>query len=312
MKKILLLSLLLWATTASAKDLITTVAMVNNDAITSYQLDQKLAAARATDPRQGDLGPEEQTALRKTLLDSLIEDLLVDQQIRELGLKVSEPELEAAIDDVQKQNKLTREQLITALLAQGMQFSDYRQNLRKEILRYKLVAKEVHSKVEVTMTEVRSYFAAHQADYLAPPTLHLLRLGIPLPKDSTAAQKNELMQQAQVARQQLLAGKPLTEVLAGLGGGAEGGDMGTLVETELNSQLAGMVADLKPGQVSEPAAALDSIHIFQVLERTPARAELTDEISAAIEKILAAQNSEKRFSAWKKELRAAAVIDIRI
>jgi peptidyl-prolyl cis-trans isomerase SurA len=308
MRRILPCLLLLWATSLNAAPLITTVAMVNNDVVTSYQLEKNLATA--TGQRQ--LSPEEQSTLRLKVLNGMIEELLVEQRIRELGLSVSAQELNSAIEDVQRQNKLTREQLKTALDAQGMSFSDYQKNLRKEILRYKLIAREVRSKVEVTKAEIREYFNAHQAEYMSLPTLRLGRISYPLAEDSDEKSKEQFIQQAQVARQQLLDGKPFAEVLSSLGGDVEGGDMGTMIEEEMNPTLQEMIEGLTVGQVNQPTEALGSIHIFQVLERTPAKAELDAQISSTIEKILAEQNSEKRFNEWKKELRKDAVVDIRI
>ncbi len=312
MKKILLLALLLlWTTNAAATTLIKTVAMVNNDIVTSYQLDKKLAVAMTSEESNRQLSREEHSALCLRVLNAMIEDLLVEQRIKELGLSVSDQDLDSAIEDVQRQNKLTGEQLKTALQAQGMSFADYRSDLSKEILRYKLIAREVRSKVEVTNTEIREYFNAHEAEYMTLPTLRLGRVSYPLPPDADAKVKERLIQQAQIARRQLLDGKPFAEVLKAQGG-AEGGDMGIMSEEELNPHLHQMVNGLQAGQVCEPMETPDSIHIFQVLERTPAKAELDDEVSSAIEKILAAQNSEKRFAEWKKELRKDAVVDIRI
>jgi peptidyl-prolyl cis-trans isomerase SurA len=313
MKKILLFSLLLlWTPAVYATTLIKTVAMVNNDAVTSYQLEKKLATAMASESSPRQLSQQEYAELRLKILNGMIEDLLVEQRIREIGLTVTEEELTSAIEDVQRQNKLTREQLETALQAQGMSFDDYQQNLRKEILRYKLIAREVQSKIEVTKTEIREYFNAHEAEYMTQPTLRLGRISYPLPTGADEKTRERLLQQAQIARQQLLGGKPFEEVLASLGGEAEGGDMGSMIEKEMNPELRLMVAGLGVGEVNEPTEALGSIHIFQVLERTPAKAELTEEISSKIEKMLSEQNSEKRFSEWKKELRNEAIIDIRI
>jgi len=313
MKKIILTSLLLLCSNSIyAETLIKTVAIVNNDVITSFQLEKALATAMAASQGKRQFSMEEHAALRLTVLNGLIEDRLVEQRIRELGLSVTEQELNSAIEDVQRQNKLTSEQLKTALQAQGMSFDSYRQDLRKEILRYKLIAKEVRSKVEVTNVEIREYFDAHKDAYMSQPSLHLMRISFPLPKDANEAQIVQLKQKAQIARQQLLDGKPFAEVLAGIGPDADGGDMGTMVEKEMHPELRKLVAGLTVGQINEPAEALGSIHIFQLLERTPAKAELSEEISAAIEKIIAAQNSEKRFAEWKQELRKDAAVDIRI
>ncbi len=313
MKKLFLFTLLfLCTTTVNAAMLIKTVAMVNNDAVTSYQLDKKMATAMALETNRRQLSLEDHSALRTEVLNSMIEDLLVEQRIQELGLSVSDQDLESAIEDVQRQNKLTSEQLKTALQAQGTSYADYRKDLRKEILRYKLIAREVRSKVEVTKAEIRAYFSAHEADYMTEPTLRLGRISYPVASDADIKIKEQLTQQVQIVRQQLLGGKPFDEVLSSLGGEAEGGDMGTMVEKELNLELHQGIVGLKIGEVSEPLEIQGSIFICQVLDRTPAKAELNEDISIAIENILAAQNSEKRFSEWKKELRKDAIVDIRI
>ena len=312
MKKLLLAALLLMGSSAVAAPLVKVVAVVNNDVVTSYQLDKQLTLTMVTDTDKRRRDKEEYQKLRREVLDKMIEDLLAEQRIRELGLTVSEQELDTAIADVQRQNKLTLDQLKSALKAQGMSYADYRENLRKEILRYKLVGREVRSKVEVTRQQIRDYFSAHEADYRVPPTLHLTRISYPLDKKSDAKTRERFAQQLQIARRQLLDGKPFAEVLNGLEGKPEGGDMGTLVEKEMNPQLQKVVANLSAGQVSEPQEAFGSLQIFQVTERTPAHADLTPEISKGIEKILATQNGEKRLEEWKKELRKDAVIDIRL
>lgn len=313
MKNIFLIALLFLSTaTVDAAILIKTVAMVNNDAVTSFQLDKKMATTMALESDRRQLSQEEHSDLRIKVLNGMIEDLLVEQRIQEIGLVVTDQDLNSAIEDVQRQNKLTSEQLKTALQAQGTSFADYRRDLRKEILRYKLISREVRSKVEVTKAEIRTYFDSHQAEYMTEPTLRLGRISCPLASDADTKVKEQLIQQVQIARQQLLGGKPFDEVLSSLGGEAEGGDMGTMVEKDLNPELHQGIYGLKIGEVSEPLEVQGSIFICQVLDRTPAKAELSEDISRAIEKILAGQNTEKRFSEWKKELRKDAVVDIRI
>lgn len=308
-KPLPLLLLFLWIGTLHAEPLITVVALVNNDVVTSYQLEQKLVEMKSL-AQQG-AATQVETSDRE-VLNLLIEDLLVQQRIAQLGLSVSDQELTSAIEDVQRQNKLTLEQLQTALQAQGVSMADYRQNLRKEILRYKLINQEVRSKVEVTRTQICDYFDAHRSEFTQPPSLHLARLSFPLAVTANDELRQRLMQQARIARQQLLAGKNLEDVIRDSGGAAEGGDMGVMAETELHPELQKAIEGLTAGEVSEPTLALGGLHVCKVIERTPATAELTDDVSASIEKILSEQNSEKRFAEWKKELRKGAVIDIRL
>ncbi|MBE0597940.1 MAG: peptidyl-prolyl cis-trans isomerase, partial [Desulfuromonadales bacterium] len=178
-------------------------AVVNDEVITTYQLEKELA----------EQGVEKSPAARRQALEALIEETLISQRVEALGLKVTEEELEAAIEDVQRQNKLTREQLVEALRSQGMEFTEYRENLRRQILRFKLLGREVQAKVEVTSQEVRDYFRAHIDDYREAPNVRLNRLTFPIPPRASEEQMATIRQQAAEALARLRGGESFTSVL---------------------------------------------------------------------------------------------------
>ena len=116
-------------------------AVVNKDIITTYQLDLKLQEQLAKQERKP--SPAQLGALRQEMLSRMIEETLVQQRIKALNLNVSEEEIETALLDVQQKNKMTREALEDAVTSQGLDLEDYRDNLKKQILRYKLISEEV-------------------------------------------------------------------------------------------------------------------------------------------------------------------------
>src|SRR5665647_822803 len=133
-KEWLLLSFcLLLPFNAPALELNRIVAVINNDAVTSLQLDKALATGTGT-PAIDE---------RRQILERLIEESLIRQRAEEVGLTVSDDEVEAAVQDVLRQNRLSKEQLDVALAQQGITPDDYRQSLRRQILRFKLVGREV-------------------------------------------------------------------------------------------------------------------------------------------------------------------------
>ncbi|MDT8420129.1 MAG: SurA N-terminal domain-containing protein [Desulfuromonadales bacterium] len=285
-------------------------AIVNNDIITTFQLEQAMAAEQPG--VHGSATPEEaQQKLRNKVLQQMIDEKLLKQRISELGLSVAETEVDAAIDDVQRQNNLTREQLIDALLAQGMDFASYRQNLQEEILRYKLIGREVNSKTEVTNKEIRAYFREHIDEYRVTPTVHLQRISFALPADPESEQTAAVYELAAAVRDKLsLDRQPYDAVLASLGNAAEGADMGFLEEQELLPVVQQAIGGLETGQVSEPVAAANQLHLFLVAERNPGDSALFDRVSGEIKEILMKQNTEKRFLEWSRELREQAYIKI--
>ena len=155
--------ILLLVTNVSAEVVSKVAAVVNDAIITTHQLETALQEALAANPAAQSLDAAEKDKLRRQLLDKLIEEELVAERVKQLRLKVSDEDVDAAIDDVQQQNKLSREQLKMALQQQGMTFESYRENLRKQILRFKLIGVEVRNKAEVTSAEVREYYREHIA-----------------------------------------------------------------------------------------------------------------------------------------------------
>ena len=144
-------------------------AVVNDTIITTYQLDQKIIEIAAQNPDYAKLDAAALKAFRLEVLNGMIEEELLLQRADDLGLSVSDDALNAAIDDVQQQNKLTRLQLIAALEQQGMSFDSYRDNMQNQILRYQLIGQEVQSKIDVTGQEIRLYYEEHIEDYRNPP-----------------------------------------------------------------------------------------------------------------------------------------------
>jgi len=311
--RIILLALLLTSLAAPlrAATVSGVAAVVNDRVITTHQLDQAVAAALEGKPQPP---PVELANLRSQLLSRLIEDSLVEQKIAELGLKVSDEEVEAAIRDVQKQNHLTREQLVAALQAQGMDFAAYREGLRKQMLRFKLVGREVQSKVEVTNQDALDYFREHIDDYREAPYMRISRITFPVPSTASAKAREAIRAQAEEARQKLLAGEDLNVVLKTYAAaGAEGGDMGTFKEGELSDVFDQAIRDLQQGQVSEVVdGPQGNLYLFKVEVRKPGTIRKFDTVKGEIEKTLLEKKREDRFKEWAQGLRKDAYIDIRI
>ena len=308
---LLLFSLFLSIMPVAAKTLNKVVAVVNNEIISSFQLDKAVVAALAQNPNNNQLTTEEFDQMKDQVLKKMVNDKLLEQRITELNLKVSDPELDGAIEDVQLKNGLTRETLEKALVAQGITMPKYRDQIKKEILRYKLLSREVNYKILVTSNEVYNYFNEHLDEYKIEPKVRVNRISYEIPTDSEA-QVAELHKQVDVSRDLLLNGEDFKKVLADQGDSASGGDMGELVETDLAEVLQLALADLKPGGVTKPLEINGQIHLFQVTERTSDDGNLFDHVKDEIEEKLKRDKTDIRFEEWEKELRNNAHVEIRI
>jgi peptidyl-prolyl cis-trans isomerase SurA len=275
------------------------VAVINNDAITTIQLDKALAA-EAGMPALDE---------RRQVLERLIEESLIRQRAAEIGLTVSDDEVEAAVQDVLRQNRLTKEQLDAALSQQGISPDDYRQSLRRQILRFKLVGREVQSLIEVSSREIQDYYAANRAAYSDAATIELQHLSFPLAGQDKKVQE----ERGKAALAALRAGKDFASVLAAaVEDGADGGEMGSLDLEDLTPAFAAAVKDLPIGGSSELIASDQALHLLVVTNRTPGKVRPLDEVREEIRGKLAEQKRSTATKDWLEGLKKKAHIEVRL
>ncbi len=126
------------------------------------------------------------------VLDSLIQRALVAQQIDELGLGVTRDELERTIDDVARQNGLTREQLRTEVERSGLPWSLYREELEESVRQMKFNQVVLLPRVAVSEDEIRDLYNRRVRDNVAPATRDFEGILLPLPAEATPEATAEL------------------------------------------------------------------------------------------------------------------------
>lgn len=314
MQRILFLfffSFLLAVTPVTAKTLSKIAAIVNDDIITTYQLDQAVIKDLTNNSNKNQLDISQFGQMKVQILNKLIDETLMKQQIKKLDLRVSDEELNSAIADVVLKNGLTNETLKQALDSQGVTMQQYREKVKNEILHYKLLSREVNYKVLVTSKEVRDYFDEHIAEYAGGAKLHLKQISYELP-DGDEKKIAKQHKQAVACREQLLKGKDFDKVLAQQGDAATGSDMGLLVESDLSQPLQVAIAGLKPGEVCEPFAINGDLYLLQVVSRDSDNDAVFEQVKDEIRKNLTREKTKTRSKEWKKELHEEARIEIRI
>ncbi len=309
---LLFFSLFLTVTPVAAKVLSKIAAIVNDDIITTHQLDQAVVKDLTENANKNQLDITQFEKSKIQTLNKLIDEKLKEQQIKKMDLQASDDEVNSAIADVELKNGLTHEQLEQALKSQGVTMKQYQEKVRKEILNYKLLSREVNYKVLVTSKEIRDYFDQHISEYAAGKKLRLNQISYDLPTDDKKAIKKR-HKQAEACQKQLNKGKNFDEVLKLQGGAATGGDMGALVESDLSPQLQSAIAGLKPGEVCDPFELNGKLYMFQVTNREALNNDaLFEQVKAEIRKKLRQEKTDRRFKEWQKELHEGARIEIRI
>ena len=314
MKRFVLLSavLMLIASPVSAETVSRIAAIVNQDVITTAQLDREIEQMVSPEEMEAGISPVQRDELRRKILDKVIEDTLLRQRIEKLGLQVSDEDIEQAINDVQAQNNINREQLIEALAAQGLTFDVYRERLRQQLLNFRLVGREIQSKVEITNTEMRDYYRSHLNDYRNAPYIRLSRITFRLPAGSSPADIAAMRSKAETALSQLRQGKDFFEVLMQnvSTAGVDGGDMGQITEGSLSDSFNRAIGDLTAGQTSGIIETAEGFHILRLDERNAGETQTFEAVKDQIKNKMLEEKRAAALTEWTKNLRESADIEI--
>src|SRR5947207_1438683 len=158
MKRAVLVAMLTVALTARAELVDRVAAVVNNDIIALSEVEARAAPelarlATERDPaKRGELRKE----IMKRALDSLIGEKLLEAELRDLNIDVSDQEIDYGIEDVKKQNNIDGDQFETLLRGEGYTMPSYRAFMKKHLARLKLINLKVRQKVKVSDEDVKA------------------------------------------------------------------------------------------------------------------------------------------------------------
>lgn len=245
------------------------VAVVNNGVITANELHNKVdQTLRQLAARNTPAPPR--SVLEKQLLERMITERVLLQTAEELNLRVDNAALERALTRIAAQNNMGLEAFRAALEKDGVDFDQFREQIRSEMTIVRLREREVDSRVVITDAEVDNYLASRKnaaADQTEYNLGHILILS---PEGASPEKLAELRAKAEKALAELKAGADFAQVSAAYSdaqNALQGGAMGWRSEAKLPTLFVDAVKDLKAGAVSDVLRSANGFHILKLLDK---------------------------------------------
>lgn len=315
------LLMLLFPALSGANVVDRTVAVVNEDSITLSEVNelgksffQEISEKTPADQLNGAL-----QQARKTVIDKLIDKKLLMQESKKYSLRVSDEEVEGALQRVIANNKSTMEQFRKEISSMGLSEKQYRENLRDQILNSKLINHEVRSKVVISETQIVDYYDRHFTQQAGDGGYYILQIGFVWnapDRDGATPTQAEARAKAEKIRDLARRGKDFKELAkqySDLPSAAEGGDLGSFQESEMAPSMRAAVENLKTGDVSPIIEVDQGFQFFKIESSQPGTTVTKTSYEAVKEEIrekLSQQAMEQRFKDWLAEIRAKAYIKI--
>jgi peptidyl-prolyl cis-trans isomerase SurA len=291
-------------------------AIVNEDIITVHELNREYAVISGElEKREGALSAEAAKKLRGDVLNSLIDRKLVRDKVKELNIVVSDEEIRLSIEDIKKQNHLSQEALVAALLAQGTSFEQYKAQMKDQLERLRLMSQEVKAKIQISERELREYYDGNQALFSEVPAYRARHIFLKVPKNASNEEIKKIMEKALT----VMAEAKSEADFAGLakkysddpGAAADGGDLGTFKKGDMLPEIESAVITMNPGEVSDIVTTPAGFHIIKLEEKSALQVKPFETVKVTIEETLYRKKSEERFKQWAEELRKGAAVEIK-
>jgi peptidyl-prolyl cis-trans isomerase SurA len=295
------------------------VARVNNEVITRSEFERSKVSAEedAKNDCQNRCSPEQLRTriddLQKNALRDLIDQSLLVQRAKDMGISV-EPEVIKQLDQIRIENKLpSMEALEEAVSKQGLNWEDFKNNIRSGLLTKKVIGSEVGSHISVPKEEIQKYYDEHKAEFVRPEQVALRSIEVNTAgKDATEVA--DLKKKADTARKRIQDGEDFGEIAKRYSDGAtakQGGYLGIYKRGELSKELEDTVFKMKRNDLTEVMETKQGFLIMQVLEHYDEGEQSLAKVENEINEKLYSQRMEPALREYLKTLREQSYVVIK-
>lgn len=291
------------------------ICVVNNDAITQYELDEAELYYLAETREQMRDGEARKT-LRGRLLQNLIENRIQLQQAERDKVVIEDAELAENIADIMKKLKARDEKEFEQIIkVQGLTMEGVKKRLREQLMVQRVVRRKVALRISVTEQEIDKYLAENR-EKLETGLTFAARHILVLP-DPTKGEEGwlEAGRKADEIYAHLLEGQDFIDLATKYSEDAsakDGGSLGKLKKGELAADIEEAILRLKPAEASTPFRSQVGYHLFRLESREALTGEALVQVRSQIRDILYRQKYDARLKDWLVEIKQRAIIDIRM
>ena len=243
-------------------------AIVNENVISQSELDDQVSVISPRLAEQRTATPPADV-LRKQVLDRLIVQEVQMQRAGRLGLKVSDEQLNAALNEIATRNNITLADLPRALASQGIDYGSYRENMRKEIALTSLRQRDVISKINVTPRELEQFIERQKKLPSETTEYNVSHILIAVAQDAAQSQVDELAKRAQDIYERASGTEDFGRLAVAYSNSQtalEGGSLGWRKGPELPTFFAEEIVKLKAGGISKPIRTPSGFHLIKLNE----------------------------------------------
>ncbi len=260
---------------------------------------------------------------KKSIMNALIDNLLIKMESEKKGIVVTEEELDDIVDNIMVQNKMTIEELVKELENENLSMEVLRENYRNDVLRMRLISQITSLRVNiVTGEEVKKFYDVPENIKLftVPGIVKLSRIIIPVPADVSYKEAKEIKSHATTIYEQASQGADFRELIRTYSDTPEsadkGGFQGSFTKEQLLAILSpegvALIFSLNTGDVAAPMMIMGGYYIYKIENKQGEKVLSYEEAYESITSYLLKEKGEKIFNEWLVEKKQVVSIQYMI
>ena len=291
------------------------VAVVNDDIITLSELDSAYHPFRKR-IEASYKGPDKDKVIadgRSRILNRMIDSKLIEQQAKKAGMIIKDDEAMDTLKDLLRRKNIPMEEFTKTLEREGTTLNAYRQDIKEQMTRMRLLRKELKTKTLVSDEEIGEYYVKHRQEYEGREAVRINQILILLPQNASRARKIKLKADAEMIRKRLIDGEPFDLLAVQFSQGpsaATGGDVGFLEKGTMLPEVDSVAFRLSKDEISEVIVSTVGFHIIKVLDKRGAGIKPINVVREEIKVKLEEEKMEKKYEEWIADLRKKSHVEI--
>lgn len=241
-------------------------ATVNDEAISDYELRQRMNLYMATSGITQQLTPEQKARIRAQILETLEAEKLQLQEAVKKKITVSPVEVDKHINAMLASNHITIEQMRASLASAGASEEALRSQITASIAWQKAVQDEYGDQINITPEMVKAELQRY-AEGANKPHFHVLEIFLPV---DNPEQDAKVKKEAEDIVNQIHQGAPFPVVARQFSQhptAVTGGDIGWVHQGQLAPELDHAIAKLEPGMITAPIRSTGGYYVLALRER---------------------------------------------
>ena len=243
--------------------------VVNDEAITQWDLNEQRRIVMSQ-LKASNITPPPADILDRQVLERLIVERAILQYAKDTGVRVDDTMVERTILRVAEENKLKPDDFRKVLEREGIPYSNYREDIRRQIILQRVREREVDSKVMVSDAEVDNYLATLASQAGGEDEYLLSHIYVTVPEQAAPDVVATRRQRAVQALEEIRAGKDFAQVAAAFSNAPDassGGNLGWRTGARLPTVFSDEVRKMKPGDVSDILRSAGGFHIVKLADK---------------------------------------------